>query len=443
MAATVPLSCAVSLELVAAGGSSQVGWSDLLGLSERQHQMRSASLNLELLPATPGAARLALTWLDGSLLPRAGFDRGAVVAAERSRGGGAQLHLALPSGRLGLEAGWARMRLDGGFDAELEEGLAVEPVASSTASGHFAELQATLLEGRLGEQSQGALRLALQYQRVDPLYRSVAASTQADVEQRAGQLIAQLGSVTVQGAWERTVDNLNRLPTVLGSHGERQGVNLALPLAQLLATSWLPSLQAGWDRSRTRGVADDDTMFPPDTVPDLDTTSRNASLDWGVGAWQLGYRWSRSRADNRNPAQTEADLEPTAHQVTVGRTLGQRVNVSLDASWEETRELGSGRRERSQRVGLAASLRLGEALGCSVNLAHSSRRALPEREENTGTHGDVQLSYRVPLGVAGGQGGASLRLARRRQTTLSPLFGVDEDARQWSASLTLSLGFAP
>ncbi len=341
LAASVAIARGVSVELAATGGSSSVGWSDLVSLSERQHQMRSATLQLEFLPSVPGATRLTLTWLDGSLLPRSDFNRGAVVAAERSWGGGAQLHLALPSGRLGLEAGWARMRLDGGFDAELEEGLAVEPVASSTSSGHYAELQATLLEGRLGEHAQGAQRLALQHQRVDPLYRSVAASTQADVDQRAGQLIAQLGSVTVQGSWERTVDN-KRLPTVLDSHGERQGVNLALPLPQLLSTSWLPSLQAGWDRSRTRGLARDGALFPPDTVPDLDTTSRSASLDWGVGAWQVGYRWSRSLADNRNPAQAQVDLEPTSQRIAVARVLGQRVNVSLDASREETRELGSG-----------------------------------------------------------------------------------------------------
>jgi len=443
VSASVPIARGVSLELAATGGSSQVGWSDLVSLSERQHQMRSATLQLEFFPTVPGVARLALTWLDGSLLPRSGFDRGAVVAAERSRGGGAQLHLALPSGRLGLEAGWARMRLDDGFDAELEEGLAVEPVASSTSSGHYAELQATLLEGRLGEQAQGALRLALQHQRLDPLYRSVAASTQADVDQRAGQLMAQLGSVTVQGSWERTVDNLNRLPTVLGSHGERHGVNLALPLPQLLSTSWLPSLQAGWDRSRARGLARDDSLFPPDTVPDLDTTSRSASLDWGVGAWQVGYRWSRSLTDNRNPAQAQADLKPTSHQITVARALGQRMNVSLDASRDETRELGSGQQDRSHRLGLATSLRLGDALGCSVNLSHSTRRSLPEGAENTGIDGDVQLSYRFSLGLPGGQGGASLRLARRHQTTLSPLFGVDEDTRQWSASLGVSVSLAP
>lgn len=441
--ASIPIARGANVELAATGGSSQVGWSDLVSLSERQHQMRSATLQLEFFPTVPGAARLALTWLDGSLLPRSGFNRGAVVAAERSRGGGAQVHLALPSGRLGLEAGWARMRLDGGFDAELEEGLAVEPVASSTSSGHFAELHATLLEGRLAEHAQGALRVALQHQRVDPLYRSVAASTQADVDRRAGQLIAQLGSVTVQGSWERTVDNLNRLPTVLGSHGERHGVNLALPLAHLLSTSWLPSLQAGWDRSRARGLARDGTLFPPDTVPDLDTTSRSAALDWGVGAWQLGYRWSWSRADNRNPAQAQADLEPTSHQFSVARALGQRVNVSLDASRDETRELGSGQQDRSHRLGLATSLRFGEALGCSVNLSHSTRRSLPDQAENTGTDGDVQLSYRFSLGVVGGQGGASLRLARRHHTTLSPLFGVDEDTRHWSASLGVSVSFAP
>ncbi len=306
VALQVPLAAGVTLALATTGGSSQVGWDDLLGLSQTHHRMRSATLNLtNLLPRTWGTTRLALTWLDGSLLPRTSFNQGAVTSAERSQGGGVLLSFTTPSQRLGVEGGWARMRLDPAFDAELEGGLETEPVGLSRSDARYLEVQATLLDRQGSDDALPAsLTLAVQHQRVDPLYRSVAAATQADVDLLSGQLAAQLGAATAQLTWERTYDHLRRLPSVLGSGGEREGIHLALPLSQMPpGRAWLPSLPAGWEHTRTTGRSRDDTLFPPDTVPDVDTRTLTTALSWAIASWQLSYQYASSLAQRGEPVR--------------------------------------------------------------------------------------------------------------------------------------------
>jgi len=445
-AVRVPLATGVSLELATTGGSSQVGWDDILGLSQAHHRMRTATLTLtEWIPSELANARLALTWLDGSILPRTAFNQGAVTAAERSRGGGAQLSLASPSQRLGVEAGWARMRLDPAFDGELEEGLNVEPVASSRSDARYLEVHTTLLERPgSGDSQPSSLTLGIQHQRIDPLYRSVAAATQADVDLLSGQLAARLGAATAQLSWERTWDNVRRLPTVLGSQGKRQGVHVALPFSELFpGRAWLPSLQTGWEHTRTVGRSRDDTLFPADTVPDVDTRTLTAALSWAIAWWQLSFQHASSLARNGSVAQTDLEVESASHALNLGVELSQYVQLTFDAARERIARTETGQVETSHRLGLLTALRLPRALQCSARVSRSLATSRPNKEERGGADVEMQLAYQIPLGVPAARASATLRLASSRQQTRLPIFQLDQETRRWSASLGLAVSLQP
>ncbi len=445
-AVRLPLATGVSLELASTGGSAQVGWDDLLGLSQAHHRMRSATLNLtEWIPRELGNARLAFTWLDGSILPRAAFNEGAVTAAERSKGGGAQLSLTSSSHRLGMEAGWARMRLNPAFDKELEAGIEVEPVQSSRSDARYLEVQATFLERPgSGDSQPASLTLTIQHQRIDPLYRSVAAAAQADVDQLSGQLAAQLGAATAQLSWERTHDNLRCLPTVLGSQGERQGVHVALPFPQLFpGQAWLPSLQTGWEHTRTVGRSRDDTLFPPETVPDVNTRTLTAGLGWAIASWQLGYQLASSLARNGNVVERDATLESGSHALNLGVTLSPSVQLSLDAGRERVGQRGTGQVETSHRLGLLTSLRLSQALQCSARVSHTLATSRPDRDKRAGADMEIQLAYQFPLGLPAARASANVRLASSRQHARLPIFEFEEETRRWSTSLGLAVSLQP
>ena len=74
----------IELSLGALGGSSIVGWDNLLGFARPQHRISAGSLAIELRPQRPGALHLDVTTLTGSLLPQTGFTQNAVTDAERS-----------------------------------------------------------------------------------------------------------------------------------------------------------------------------------------------------------------------------------------------------------------------------------------------------------------------------------------------------------------------
>ena len=62
------------LSLGALGGSSIVGWDDLLGFTRPEHRISAGSLGIELRPQRPGALHVDFTAMTGSLLPRTGFN---------------------------------------------------------------------------------------------------------------------------------------------------------------------------------------------------------------------------------------------------------------------------------------------------------------------------------------------------------------------------------
>ena len=107
---TVQLGAPFDLSVAVMNGSRVVGWSNPVGLNEPDHRIVSGTVGVELWPRQPGAFRVEGSLLDGSVLPRNGFNQGAVVDAERSRGLGFRV-LSAPFGQ--------RLQVEGGAGAAL------------------------------------------------------------------------------------------------------------------------------------------------------------------------------------------------------------------------------------------------------------------------------------------------------------------------------------
>jgi hypothetical protein len=138
---------ATTLSVGALSGTSQVGWSDPVGIERPSNRLFGASIGREVIAAHPGALRLDATYLDGSKLPQASFTQGAIVDAEQSAGGTLQLSGALPNQRLRFSSGYTRSRFENpARDAELLGGGGVPRPTPVTRGALFAEGSAALLQ---------------------------------------------------------------------------------------------------------------------------------------------------------------------------------------------------------------------------------------------------------------------------------------------------------
>jgi hypothetical protein len=443
---------ALSLSVGALGGSPDVGWEHPLGFTRPQHRVATATLNAELRPAQPGVLHLDVTLVNGSLLPRSGFTRGALTDAEKSDGAGVQLSAALPSQRARLSAGVAESRFTNPHDPLLAGDLTTTNVAPVRRRARFVESNLVLLRDlHLGAFPAATIEAGVRHEHVDPLYRSVAAGTQADVLANGGSLNTTLGALTVQTNVSRSNDNLAGVPSLMRSFTRVATSQAALPVAALFRRSapgsaW-PRIAYGFGRTHQSAVTvADGSPFLPGDLPNLVATTHGASVQWQASVWRLGYRFNASVQDNQQPAHANADQLAQTHTISIGRTFSPRLELGVDASDERHTTREAGQHTRLERIGGTINWRPTGLTSLSANATTTSSTDHPrtQRGENTDVH--AELSQGLPFVRAADQSPraqAFLRYARQSfitQAFTDPLVAATRQSNgTWSLASGLTL----
>lgn len=425
------------------GASNVTGWSNPFGLDEPAHRMAAVNLGFDMLAVRPGTARVDVALMHGSRLPFGAFDRGAVTDAEEGRGGSLSLRTATASQRLQLDAGVSLSRFRNPDDPLLSQGSLLVPVVEATRQARYLDATATLLQGRrLLGRLDTSVNAAYRHERVDPLYRSIAASTQADVERHTWEMSGSVGALAVQLSHTRMRDNLAEIPAVLTSLTRGTQANLAAPLASLLglsrAPAWLP--QANYSLSRTHQFGEgvpDDPEFAPGHVPDQVSLSHGLGLQWQVGRLNTGYQLSRSTQDNRQAGREEADFGTWTHQANVGVAAHASLDLGLDFGWEAAENREFEQTGYNTRGGGSLEWRPWRQTGLSVSYSVTGTHDEPR----TGTSRIDDLNVQISQGFhparrwgRGSPGRVFVRFARQGSES------VVEQARDRRSTWTLQSG---
>ena len=390
-----------SLTLGAMSGSPQTGWSDFSGLERPTDRVFGAALGQELFAAHPGSLRFDMTVLDGSKQPRTSFTQGAVVDAERSAGGSVQLTAALPNQRARLTSGYTRSRFENpAADPQLLGDTTLKRPQPVTRGARFVEGSAVVLQNvatPLGGPAN--LTLGFRDERVDPLFRSVAAQTAADHQQDGADATVSLGAISGQVSQNWTRDNLGRVQSVLTTRGSATTASLVIPVAAVGGTRFqkysalLPMLSFTFNQ--TRQAADGmpaNGSFRPTDLPDQVNSIGDATAMWQAGTTRLALHVNAANQDNRQPTRENADFDSGVLGLSVGRALGTRGDVSLDLGNEyqtarerdetDTNQARDDERilpasRDAQRVGRVFGDRRQGAGGDDVGEHRAAPRALP------------------------------------------------------------------
>jgi len=446
--AGVKLGSAAQLGLAGLEGSTPVGWSNPIGLSRPDHRIWSAALGLEVVPARPGALHLDATVMDGSVLPIAAYTQGVVNDAEESRGVGVQLAATDARQRVRLAAGLSRSRFVNPTDTLLAQGSALVPVRPEARTARYLEGTVQLLQSRpLGRHILASLSAGFRHERVDPLYRSVAAQPRADWQQNAVETTAGLGGLSLQFSHGWAHDNLAAIPSILTSRFYDDVLTAALPLGALVrapATAWWwPQLSASYQVNRQRGAGvPENGGFSPSHVPDQLNRNATLALAWQRSRWSLGYRHNAVRQDNRQPGRELADFRSWVHAITLGFTPSAAVSVAVDLSDERQRNLELATLQRTRRAGLTGDWRPLPATALQGFVSLSRADDQPATQETEATELRFEISqgfnlYRRPQG--GTQARVFVRYGRSRSALDARLAAPVPDQIQWSLASGMSL----
>lgn len=401
-------------------GSNVVGWSEPLGLRDPDHRILAGTLAVDALDR-PGALRFEITALDGSVLPRTGFDRGAIVDAETSTGYALRVQSQLLDSRIGIDAGYTTSTSDNPVDPDLARDAALVPVERETRGARYAHASVALLRRTsLFAGRSISLTAGFRHERVDPLFRTVATYTRADQLQNRLDVRGDIAGLTVNASHARAHNNLDGIESILTSHTRRTTVDATLPLGTVLtAASWLPALRGRIDRTHQFGAGVPvNGGFSESHVPD------QVSVDWSLGAevrtriGTFGYAREASSQDNRQTGRENADLERLTHAIRTSVRPIRSLSARIDVAWTEALSVEREETDVSHRIGASldwtplAQYVLGFQLS-AAQTRNDMRDAT--REDLTWS---VQWSSPVPgLGAIGGS--LLLRFARAHHEVTS------------------------
>ncbi|MCI0436352.1 MAG: hypothetical protein L0271_22325, partial [Gemmatimonadetes bacterium] len=446
VATDVRLARFARVSLAGLSGSTVVGWSNLLGVTRAQHRIVSGNIALDLVPRHPGMVQLDGGWVDGSVLPQAGFAQGAVNDAEESRGSAIRFGLQDPSQRIRLDAGYARSRFVNPADALLAQGADLVPVQPETRDARYLNLNLELLRAvPFAHSLPLSATVAVHHERVAPLYRTVAMpGIRADNLQNTFELRASAGAASLQLSHTRSSDNLDGIPTILSTRLRASQANVSLPLASLLGASaptWLPMLTGGLGRVHQFGLGVPAGSETPETfVPDQVSTNGTLSAQVQGSFWQLLLQLNRSTQDNRQTGRESADFVNHTRGISLGVTPGRAFVLSLDLAQDVARSEERGEETTTNRIN-GSIVWTAATTGAQAGVAAARVTDNPRTFRQNTFDVRVEVSQTVPVfGARAGRQPAQLFLRYANQLSLHALRGGERSTvRSWTLATGLSL----
>lgn len=452
---TIPIGSLVEISGGAFSTTALVGWDDPFGVGDGRHDLRAGQIALTPIPGSPTALRLEVTVVDGERKPIASFNAGQVTDTEKSRGGALRLAAQTNDQRLKLDAAYTRARFENPFDPLLGAGAGTEPgvvaAVATTRDARYLDASAELLHDvKLGATLPLSATLSFRHERVEPLFRTVVAAPQADLDQNALELAVRVGMLALGAQAARSEDNLGRLSSVLKTKTERFGTSATLPIASLFANGstpppFLPQITYGLQRVHSFGASiPTEGGFGPVQVPDQVVLNHLASVDFTGPGWRAGWKLSYADTDNRQTGRELADFVAVSNGVSLGLQLGTRFDLNLDGGLDRAVNDEQARVDRIRRLGAGAAWRPHPSMALAGSVSNTLGRDDRRTSRNEAKTYEVSGTWRVeaPLSTTRRVSGQLLlRWALQESKTEDATFGTNQSLRFWSltSGVTLSL----
>ncbi|HEY7544534.1 MAG TPA: hypothetical protein VID27_06615, partial [Blastocatellia bacterium] len=401
MTLAVPITGRLDVSLAAMNGTSIVGYDNFFGIAKRRHQLESATLGFEFLAKRPGGLRLEAGVMSGWVQPLNNFSQGAINDAERSRGFGFRIIATDKTQRFRLEGGWTRNQFFNPADQLLDQNQRTVDVRPLWRNAHYLDVAYDLVKDReVLKDKKLNLTVSVRHERVDPLFRSLGASTQADKLSNEISVNGSLGEITAQYAHLRFNDNLADIPSILKSLTRGHTLVVALPLSSLFGdpqkpSKLLPRLSWNFNRVYQAGAAipvNGGFEIDPASIPDFVGTNHAVTADWQFEKWRLGYKWNYSLQDNRQRGNETSDLRNFVNGATIGASLHPNFDLNLDLNAESAFDRRTAGLNRTYRLAPNFNWRMSPFTTLASTISFTLAGDAADTRENHNIEFDIQYA---------------------------------------------------
>jgi hypothetical protein len=451
---TVPITKRFDVSAAAMNGTSIVGFNNFIGVTQSKHQILSAALGIELLTDRPGGLRIEVGTLHGSLLPLSSFNQGNVSDAERSLGGSLRVIASDKAQRFRFDGGFARSYFYNPADPLLYQGRDVVPVVAVTRNARYLDVSYELLSGfKLTESRPVNLTVAYRHEQVDPLYKSVAASSQPDRLNNQWDINGSIGEITLAFNHTRSNDNLAGIRSILRTLTRRSALNFAAPASLLLGISekpsvWLPRLSYSFDRVHQLGafVPINGDFVSPSQIPDQIATNQSFGAEWQLPrSLRLGYRFNHSFQDSRQLGRERFDLQNMVNGISIGMSPHKALDLSFEVNADRSSNFEQNTVDSTLRFGTGLTWRMSKTMAWAMNVSTTGAGDRANTNFRRDADFDIQYSWRF-LSLEKSrfkktQGQFFIRYANRYASASDRLFGFNTFTRLQTFNAGLSFTF--
>jgi hypothetical protein len=278
----------------------------------------------------------------------------------------------------------------------------VREVPPITRNARYLDASAEILKDvKLTKEKKLNLTFGFKHEQVDPLFRSLGASTQADKASNDFSLVSAIGDVTAQFTHTRFNDNLANIASILTSLNRANTLLIGVPLASLLSNPQKPSPlfpRVSYNFNRTRAFSEAVPVNggfeqDPASIPDQVSTNQALTADWQIEKWRLGYRLNHTIVNNRQLGSQLADQLTLVNGVGIGVAANASLDLNLDINVESINNQEARSIDRTLRLAPTINWRIGKKSTFASNFSTTLARDDAKTKRNNNIEFDMQWTY--------------------------------------------------
>lgn len=432
-------------------GTNIVGYSNITGLEDQSnHRVISATIGYEFIPTREGAFRAELSYLDASILAEADFDTGEIPDAEKNTGYGLKLSASNESGTLRTEATYAISQYTNPADPLLFQDDDIVPVEEQTDSARHVEVSYELYRSDPDDSgNSNAITILGSHERVDPLYKSLAAFAGADNKTNSATLSVQLGAMTIELNNIENEDNIEDLDSVLKTKTDTNGITLGIPFKTILSdqgkeNNLIPNLDVQYSRVHQYGANRPVTFDPDSHIPDQYDETKNYTLSWGTDKFAFAYSYSIAEQDNRQIGRDLSDFKNINKGVSIGYQFTSRFDVNIGASNVEAIDYENKLSTYDDNYSLGFNWGISDSLRLTTSYTEAATSDSNISATSDGYSGNAQLSWQFEMPSFSGKkqpGQLFISYLTQNNRSKDNVFNSESNAHSWTinAGLNISL----
>ena len=405
---TVPVGKRNEISFAAMNGTSIVGYDNFIGVTRRKHSVLGFTFAREFFKERPNGLRVEFSVTRGSLLPLSNFNQGEINDAEKSIGFGFKVIGGDSDQRLRYEVGFSRSRFTNPNDPQLSQGFDLTEIRPATRNARYGEISFDFLQGlKLWKEKKLKLTGTFRHEEIQPLFRSIAAPTQADMRQNQFEITGSFGEVNFTYGNLRDRNNLDDIASILTTYNRRKNVIFSIALNSFFTPDkpikWLPQVSYSYDHFHNFGIFLPGSGLFDDLsqVPDQDNFTQSFNAVWQISEkLNLGYRYNYLFQDNKQPGRELADFESAVNGITVGLKPHSTLDLDFELSQEFLKNFEEPRIDRTFRFGTRATWQTPFLKNSTFSGSLSTTLAGDTNNFNNSRNAefDVQWTYRFSFG---------------------------------------------